>query len=116
MIPRLAITLGDPAGIGPEVVVKALARPDVRAACVPVVIGDAEILRETAARVRLPFDAEIVDDAPLPRRARQPGRPSVAAGGAAYRYIETAARLAMDGAVDALVTAPRSAAPGPVFP
>ena len=37
--PRLAITLGDPRGIGPEVVAKALANPEVRAACDPVIVG-----------------------------------------------------------------------------
>ncbi len=106
MIPRLAITLGDPAGIGPEVVVKALARADVRASCAPIVIGDRETLRETAARLRERLDVEIVDETPLPRRARRPGRPTMEGGRASYRWIETAARLATTGAVDAIVTAP----------
>ncbi|HEY4485695.1 MAG TPA: 4-phospho-D-threonate 3-dehydrogenase, partial [Nitrospiria bacterium] len=49
--PRLAITLGDPAGIGPEVVVKALARPDIRAMIRPLVIGDRGVLERTARRL-----------------------------------------------------------------
>jgi 4-hydroxythreonine-4-phosphate dehydrogenase len=104
--PRLAITLGDPAGVGPEVVVKALARDDVRAACHPVVIGDREVLSETAARLGERLDVEVVDETPLSHHARRPGHPSVAGGRASYRYIEAAARLAMRDAVDAIVTAP----------
>ncbi len=39
--PTIAITMGDPAGIGPEVIMKALAQPEVHAICNPLVIGDA---------------------------------------------------------------------------
>ncbi|MBI3770892.1 MAG: 4-hydroxythreonine-4-phosphate dehydrogenase PdxA [Deltaproteobacteria bacterium] len=122
MTPRLGITLGDPAGVGPEIVVKALARPDVRAACRPVVIGDRETLRETATRLGERLALEILDEAKLaaePRgaaallpvstlgaRARRPGRPTIEGGRASYQYVEAAARLAMAGAVDAIVTAP----------
>src|SRR5206468_3515868 len=48
--PLLAITMGDPAGVGPEVTVKALAAPELYAVARPLVIGDARVLRE-AARV-----------------------------------------------------------------
>ncbi len=106
MIPRVAITLGDPAGVGPEVVVKALALPEVRAACAPVVVGDEATLREAAARLGARLDVEVVDETSLPRRARRPGHPTVEGGRAAYRSIETAARLATSDAVDAIVTAP----------
>ena len=51
--PLVAVTMGDPAGIGPEVVLKALADPAVRAACRPVVFGDGAALRETAVRLGL---------------------------------------------------------------
>ena len=44
--PTLAITMGDPAGIGPEIIMKALAHADVQATCRPLVIGDAERLRQ----------------------------------------------------------------------
>ncbi len=122
MTPRLGITLGDPAGVGPEVVVKALARPDVRAVCRPIVIGDRETLRETAARCGERLALEVLDEAKLAAerrsvaallpvstlgaRARRPGRPTIEGGRASYRYVETAARLAMAGTVDAIVTAP----------
>ena len=96
MIPRLSITLGDPAGVGPEVVVKALARADVRAACAPVVVGDHATLRETAARLGERLDVEVVDETPLAPSARRPGRPTIAGGRASYRWIETATRLRDD--------------------
>src|SRR5438093_13107919 len=54
MKPFLGITMGDPAGIGPEVIVKALARPAVRRLCRPLVIGSAEVLARTIRHVRAP--------------------------------------------------------------
>jgi 4-hydroxythreonine-4-phosphate dehydrogenase len=127
VIPRLGITLGDPAGIGPEVIVRALARRDVRAACRPLVIGDRGSLEAAAARVGERLALRIVEERTLetdvPRgaarpgvallpvstlsaRACRPGRPSIEGGRASYRYIETATRLAQRGAIDAIVTAP----------
>jgi len=125
----LGVTLGDPAGIGSEVTLKALVHARLRR--VPaVVIGDEALLRETARRLRLrcevvPIDEAAFRDGALPPRtrggrpvvavlpvsrlgtaARKPGKPSVAGGRAAYRYIETAARLASDGAIAGIVTAP----------
>ena len=52
--PTIAITMGDPAGIGPEVIMKALAQPDVQAMCHPLVIGDAERLRQAGRIVGVP--------------------------------------------------------------
>lgn len=125
----LGVTLGDPAGIGPEVTLKALVHARLRR--VPaVVIGDEALLRETARRLRLrcevvPVDESALREDALPPRtrggrpvvavlpvsrlgtaARKPGKPSVAGGRAAYRYIETAARLACDDAIAGVVTAP----------
>src|SRR4029434_5307523 len=48
VLPRIGITMGDPAGIGPEVVLKAVAEEEVRRVCVPVIIGDAQLLAHTA--------------------------------------------------------------------
>ncbi len=50
--PTVAITMGDASGIGPEIIMKALARPDITALCRPVVIGDAERLREAGRIVK----------------------------------------------------------------
>ncbi len=53
--PTIAITMGDPAGIGPEIVARALGEPEVRAACHPVVVGDPRIMARAAERVKSPL-------------------------------------------------------------
>ena len=88
--PRLAITLGDPRGIGPEIVARALADERVRAACTTYVIGPAG----TAAPV----------DEPLGRWT--PGGTAAEAGAFAGRAVDRAARMALAGEVDGIVTAP----------
>ena len=57
-IPRIAITMGDPSGIGPEIIAATLAEPSVRQACHPVVLGDIEAIRrgnDVAARGLTPI-------------------------------------------------------------
>ncbi|WP_411085231.1 4-hydroxythreonine-4-phosphate dehydrogenase PdxA [Streptomyces sp. 061-3] len=120
-LPLIAVTMGDGAGIGPEVVVAALIDDAVLTRCRPVVIGDAQRLREAArilgldcevAAVDHPRDAEftpgrvnVVDLGLLP--ADLPwGKLSPVAGDAAYAYIERAAELAVAGEVHAICTAP----------
>jgi 4-hydroxythreonine-4-phosphate dehydrogenase len=122
----LGITLGDPAGVGAEVILKALAHRRLRR--VPaVVIGDVGTMRETAKRLRLKCDVVALREADvlagrLPKRdsrvvpvvavtelgaaARRPGKPSIAGGRAAYRYIEAATRLALARGIAGIVTAP----------
>ncbi len=105
--PRLALTTGDPAGIGPEVVLKALASPDRPAAPV-IVYGPMAVLLERAARfgLRSPqdLDARLVD-VPLDGRVDL-GRTSAAAGRAAAEAVLRAVADAREGRVQALVTAP----------
>ena len=99
--------MGDPAGVGPEVVVKALALAEVVAMCEPVVIGDTRRLLEAASICGVALDplVEVIDVGEVP--ADLPwGQLSAAAGEAAYRYIEHAARLAIAGDVQAICTAP----------
>ncbi|WP_413804916.1 4-hydroxythreonine-4-phosphate dehydrogenase PdxA [Streptomyces sp. OE57] len=120
-LPLIAVTMGDGAGIGPEVVVAALLDDAVLTRCRPVVIGDARRLREAArvlgldceiAAVDHPRDAEftpgrvnVVDLGLLP--ADLPwGRLSPVAGDAAYAFIRRAAELAVAGEVHAICTAP----------
>ncbi len=120
-LPVIGITMGDPAGVGPEVVMKALARPDAYAFCRPLVIGDAkqlaraDTLLNSGLRIHsIPspseakFDRGTVDciavgdiSANLPY-----GKVSAAAGEAAYRYIERAVKLALERSIDAICTAP----------
>jgi 4-hydroxythreonine-4-phosphate dehydrogenase len=120
-LPVIGITMGDPAGVGPEVVMKALARADAYALCRPLVIGDAKQLaraarllhlklavRSIAAPREAKFDRGTVDciDLALVRDDIAYGKVSAAAGEAAYRYIERAVKLALDRSIDAICTAP----------
>lgn len=103
--PRLIVSVGDPAGIGPEVTVKALAQPEVRAqASVIAVAGDPDDLRRTADRLGLP-GPERVEPAGDASRVG-PGRLSAEAGAAGVSAIRRAADLIQEGMYDALVTAP----------
>lgn len=111
---RLAITMGDPAGIGPEVAVRALASAPPALRIDPLLIGDPAVWRETAARLRLTrvlASATIVPTSDLPARYRAAGQPGgrtaqAACGAAAYAAILEAARLTRAGEADAMVTAP----------
>lgn len=118
--PRLAITVGDPSGIGPEVVLKALADPVVRAACRPLVVGSLDVLRRTQedCRLHLPLQAANGtaaggDGSHIPvveiggaGAGFQVGKVSAEGGRAAWACIEAGVRLCMAGQADALVTAP----------
>ena len=99
----IAITLGDPCGIGPEIVLKACAD---RSLDLPLrVIGDARLLAREAARLGLPLPAHVDSIVELP--ADLPvGRIDARAGDAAWRCIVHAAGLALRGEVRAIVTAP----------
>lgn len=119
--PIVAVTMGDGAGVGPEVTVGAVRRPEVAQWCRPVVIGDARRLRQAAEILGLDVELDLVDS---PEKAAfAPGRVDVidldllpedlpwgeispVAGDAAYRYVEVAARLASEGRVQAICTAP----------
>ena len=120
-LPRVGITMGDPAGIGPEVVLKAVAEEEVGAVCQPVIIGDAQLLAHTARTLDLQCGYQIVrHDEELPRRSTEPiifhlnniqghvepGVESGAAGKAAGGYIEAAVALCASGSIDAIATAP----------
>jgi 4-hydroxythreonine-4-phosphate dehydrogenase len=120
--PLLAITMGDPAGIGPEVILKALAHDDLSARCRPLVIGDRRILERAAAWLGQEPAFDVVGDPAAGRytagsltlldlanaspEACPVGVESAAAGAAAVDYVFRACDLAMAGEVDAVVTAP----------
>jgi 4-phospho-D-threonate 3-dehydrogenase / 4-phospho-D-erythronate 3-dehydrogenase len=133
--PIVGITMGDPAGVGPEIVMKALATDEVYAMCRPVVIGDAARLRAAGKVAGAALDVRPVDSpaAGAYRRgavdcvdlgivpADLPwGRLSPIAGDAAYQYIARAVKLAMAGEIAAICTAPLNKealhAGGHVFP
>jgi 4-hydroxythreonine-4-phosphate dehydrogenase len=113
--------MGDPAGVGPEVAMKALAHAEVYSQCRPLVIGDAAQLERAGkltgvdlavCKIAKPAEAKFkrgaVDciDVGLVPAGIAYGEVSAAAGEAAYRYIELAVRLALEGAIDAICTAP----------
>ena len=120
--PAIAITMGDPCGIGPEVVVKALTDPRVYAACRPVVIGSAYAMqqavkvagqplavRETAdptAAGQDPAVVEVVDIHNLNPEDITVGQLSVPCGKAAMEWVTKAGQLALAGVVDGIATAP----------
>ena len=121
---RIAITMGDPAGIGPEVVVKALANKEIYEKCVPVVIGDHEALQDaihfsgldlTLSEITEPAEAEgkygvveFINLKYLKAGSWVYKENSALCGEAAFQYVVYAIRLAMEGKVDAVITAPIS--------
>lgn len=113
--------MGDPAGIGPEVVLKAVAEEEIGGICIPVIIGDAQLLAHTARTLDLQCGYDIIRQGePIPDELNapvifhldniagfvEPGIESGAAGKAAAGYIEAAVRLCAAGSVDAIATAP----------
>lgn len=104
-LPRLAITIGDPAGIGPEITGKALSERSIYAVCRPLVVGERRFLK-TLSSLEKRFPLRVVD---VPSSGRiEPGKLSAAAGRAAYGYVLKAVSLVQDGEAEALVTAPVS--------
>ena len=134
-LPYVAVTMGDGAGIGPEVIVPAMLDPSVAGWCRPVVVGDASRLRLAAGALGLKpqivavdrvSDAEftpgrinVIDLALLPDDLAW-GELSAVAGHAAYEYIRVAGELAVAGEVQAICTAPLNKealhAAGHIFP
>jgi 4-hydroxythreonine-4-phosphate dehydrogenase len=114
--------MGDPSGIGPEVIVKALSDPTVRGMAHCLVVGNATILRQAAKLVKanLPvrsvsgfgdptFDPDglnVLDAVELDLRRWTPQKPNEESGRAAIRAIEVATQLVLQGIADAIVTAP----------
>ncbi len=122
-IPTLAVTLGDVAGIGPEITAKSLlAHDDLRSRCRPVVVGDAasmrrgvehiggnpdvvRVIQSVAEAKNEPGTIELLQTGPS--LAHVPtGELSPAAGDGSYRFVVEACRLAREGEVDGIVTAP----------
>ncbi|MBE9126293.1 MULTISPECIES: 4-hydroxythreonine-4-phosphate dehydrogenase PdxA [unclassified Coleofasciculus] len=115
--PRLAVTLGDPAGIGPEVVLKALADPEITQDADITVIGSQWLLDATYSHLRQTVDAEVlakpdrlsVLDVELEASERgqiTPGAGSAVSGGASFAYLERAIAQTLAGEFDGIVTAP----------
>lgn len=122
MKPILAITMGDPAGIGPEITVRALNHKDTYEQCRPIVIGDATVMREAVKLLGLELKVNAVDNVKdakfeygtidvydlncIDLTTFKFGTVQKQCGNAAFQYIRKAIDLAMANEVDGTVTAP----------
>lgn len=120
--PYIAIPMGDPAGIGPEIVVKALNDESIYNSCSPVVIGDKEVLNKALHVCKINMKLNVVDcveSSIFDKRTINvidlsnidvetliPGKIQAQAGKAAFEYIQKAVELAINKKVDALATTP----------
>ena len=121
--PIIAITMGDPCGIGPEIIVKAVADKAVQAVCLPVVLGDKGVLERAIALAGDRQKLRILSGDDLPQSMElgdiylkelsflsdtdmNYGDPSSRSGDAVFHYITTAASLCLSGRVAAMATAP----------
>jgi 4-hydroxythreonine-4-phosphate dehydrogenase len=116
--------MGDPAGVGPEISLRAAAHAEVQALCQPLIIGDAGVLRRCAAELKLEMPAQvvpvehwadslgdvsgaaIVDCQMIDAAALQPGVMNAVTGRASYTYIQRAIDAALAAQVRAVTTAP----------
>ncbi|CUQ66173.1 4-hydroxythreonine-4-phosphate dehydrogenase PdxA [Candidatus Nitrospira inopinata] len=120
--PLLGITMGDPAGIGPEVIAKAAADRSLHSLCRLVVIGSAAVMERTIDGLKLPLTVRpigspdslqpldgtlaVLDSLDNPLGSFTPGIASAVTGAASVSYIKKAVALALAGALDGIVTAP----------
>ncbi len=121
-LPVIGITMGDPTGIGPEIIVKALSLKEPFQFCRPVVFGDREVLSGTIQKQNLSAAVEIVEAIPeggyfpekiflfsssrLDVASLGFGQPDRACGEAMVRYVEEAVRWVRNGKLDAITTCP----------
>ncbi len=120
--PIVAITMGDPAGIGPEIAAKALARREILEACRPLVVGDVRVMRRAVDIARVPLRVrsiggveearfqpgtmDVLDQGTADPSQYEIGQVSAIAGAAAFAAIERAIRMALAREVEAVVTCP----------
>ena len=124
--PIIGLTMGDPAGIGPEIILKALEQGKICRICCPIVIGDAQVLESnkkvgefqsnldirpitTASQARCRHDAaDVLDLNNVDLSRLEMGGPQAMGGRASYEYLAKAVELATKGEIDAITTAPLS--------
>jgi len=121
-LPKIGITMGDPTGIGPEIIVKALSMREPFQACRPIVFGDREVLSKTIQIQKLTTILELIDKIPeegyLPQKiflfplsrleaaSLRFGEPDKTCGEAMVKYIEEAVKWVRSGRLDAITTCP----------
>jgi 4-hydroxythreonine-4-phosphate dehydrogenase len=120
--PLIAITMGDPAGIGPEIIAKVFETGEVFSYCRPVIVGNAGVIKKIIEDLRLSVyvrtigtiaevdpasgKADVLHLANVDLAKHLWGRPNAASGNAVVEYIKLATELALQRKVDAMVTAP----------
>lgn len=122
--PRIAVTMGDPAGIGPEICLKLLGNLELARICTPVVFGDVSVLKRVATRLGQEFAVPVYDEAQWAKQADrvsqpsvldmnlingsevEPGKVNARCGEAAYRYVLASIDAGLAGTVAAVATAP----------
>lgn len=109
MKPTIAITMGDPAGVGPEVILKAVADKKIKQLCNPVILGDEAVLEFVSVKCKLQSaNCKVVNLSNLNPQKLKPGRPDKTCARAMMTYIQEAVCMATAGDVDAIVTGPIS--------
>lgn len=122
--PLIAVTMGDPAGVGPEICLQLLANDSVRALATPVIFGDARLLSRCARQTGLPAPKRIISEIEWPETCASIGEPAVLdvfgfdaegftpgavsarTGAAGYRYVEKSIEAALARQIAAVATAP----------
>lgn len=106
--PRIAITMGDPAGVGPEICLQLLANAEVREWATPMIFGDLSLLQRCAEKTGLPLpDPSLVQNLTLfDDTGFEPGVVSAHTGAAGYGYVLAGIKSALAGEVAAVATAP----------
>jgi 4-hydroxythreonine-4-phosphate dehydrogenase len=117
-LPKIAVTMGDPAGVGPEVCLHLLQNAEVAELCVPVVFGDRVVLEQAAEQCGLAKPAKcvgglaeadgpcVLDLGAITTSDFETGEVNAATGRAGYTYVENAINAALSGQVAAVTTAP----------
>ncbi|MCX8031617.1 MAG: 4-hydroxythreonine-4-phosphate dehydrogenase PdxA [Thermodesulfovibrionales bacterium] len=108
---KIALTIGDPAGIGTEIVLKAVIDENLLNICNPVIVGDRKVIEEAIESMSIPIDItcyDILDVRIIKNKRFKKSIPTKEGGIAAYNYIKKAVELASLKIVDAIVTAPIS--------
>ena len=119
-LPRIAITMGDPAGVGPEICLDLLADKEVAGYCVPIVFGDRAVLEACAEKTGKPKPTSFCPEGEISEVTTpgvfhiesispgdfEPGVVNAATGKAAYTYITKSIDLALAGSIDGVATAP----------
>ncbi len=122
ILPKIGVTMGDPTGIGPEIIIKAFSMVEPFQACRPVVFGDEQVLLDAIQREGLSVRIEIIDA--VPEEGYQPGKiylfpssqleanslffgkPDQKCGEAMVKYVEEAVKWLHRGRLDAITTCP----------